>query len=310
MSGKLRFSIGAGAPPGARDAHSLARHAARAEELGFSTIWLGDHLYLPGPTTHAVTALAVIAAATERVPIGFSAYVLPLRDPLMAAKELAALDILSDGRLIAGLAAGSNEKEFQIFGIPFSERGARLDEGLEALTRLWTGEPVTFTGRFYRFADAKLAPPPVQKPHPPVWIGSWTGNRRSAERVARYADGWQASGLHTAIEEISQGWKQIEAAAIAAGRDPSTIHRAYVNTVVRLDSTRERAWDAVRSGGLAGPTPFRQDVDLRVIGTPDDAIARFNELAAAGMDEVGIIGPGSSIEQMEFFAREVMPAFV
>ncbi len=306
MAARLQFSIVVGTPPGVRDAHTLARHAARAEELGFVKLWLGDHLYLPGPTTHAPLALAVIAAATERVPVGFCAYVLPLRDPLHAAKELAALDILSGGRLIAGLAAGSNEREFEIFGIPFAERGDRLDEGLEALTRLWAGEPVSFEGRFYRFPTVTLAPAPVQSTsggHPPIWIGSWTGNRRSAERVARYADGWQASGLHTPVSDIAKGWRHIEAACRAVGRDPGTIRRSYVNTIVRLDSTRERAMEA------APPAPFRTDVDLRIIGTPDDAIARLQELADAGIEEVGLTAVGTSIEQMELFAHEVMPAF-
>jgi probable F420-dependent oxidoreductase len=303
MATRLQFSIAVGTPPGSRDARTLARHAARAEELGFVTLWLGDHLYLPGPTTHAPLALAVIAAATERVPIGFSAYVLPLRDPLHAAKELTALDVLSGGRLIAGLAAGSNQREFEIFGIPFAERGDRLDEGLEALMRLWTSEPVSFDGRFYQFPTVTLAPAPAQRPHPPVWIGSWTGNRRSADRVARYADGWQASGLHTPVGEIQRGWRQIEAACRAAGRDPSAIRRSYVNTIVRLDSSRERAMEA------APPAPFRTDVDLRIIGTPDDAIVRLQEIAAAGIEEVGVTAVGTSIEQMELFAREVMPAF-
>jgi probable F420-dependent oxidoreductase len=303
MAPKLDFSIVVGAPPGSRDARTLARHAARAEALGLVKLWLGDHLYLPGPTGHAPLALAVIAAATERVPIGFCAYVLPLRDPLHAAKELTALDLLSNGRLIAGVAAGSNQREFEIFGIPFAERGDRLDEGLEALTRLWSGEPVSFEGRFYRFRTVTLAPPPVQRPHPPIWIGSWSGNRRSAERVARYADGWQASGLHTPVPDIARGWRQIEAACRAVGRDPSTIRRSYVNTIVRLDSSRERAMEA------APAPPFRTDVDLRIIGTPDDAITRLQELADAGIQEVGLTAVGTSIEQMELFAREVMPAF-
>jgi len=303
MASRLQFSIVVGTPPGSRDAHTLARHAARAEELGFVKLWLGDHLYLPGPTAHAPLALAVIAAATERVPIGFCAYVLPLREPLHAAKELTALDILSGGRLIAGLAAGSNQAEFEIFGIPFTERGDRLDEGLDALTQLWSGGPVSFDGRFYHFTHATLAPPPVQQPHPPIWIGSWTGNRRSAERVARYADGWQASGLHTPVPDLARGWQHIEAACRASGRDPSTIRRSYVNTIVRLDSSRERAMEA------APPPPFRTDVDLRIIGTPDDAIVRLQELADAGIEEVGLTAVGTSIEQMELFAREVMPAF-
>jgi len=212
MEAALGFSIVMGRAS-SLDAHRAGRYAARAEELGFRSLLMGDHLYMENPIGHSVLLAASVAAATERIPIGFCAYVLPLRHPLHAAKELAEIDRLSGGRLIAGLAAGSNAREFGLFGVPFEERGARLDEGLEILTRLWTGEPVTFVGRFHQLDGVRLAPVPVQKPHPPIWIGSWTGNRKSADRVVRYAAGWQASGLHTSVEEFRIGWEHVRAAA-------------------------------------------------------------------------------------------------
>jgi probable F420-dependent oxidoreductase len=270
---------------------------------------VGDHLYLGRPTRLSVTALGVLATATERVSLGFCAYVLPLRDPLFAAKELAEIDCLSGGRLIAGLAAGSNAAEFATFGIPFSERGDRLDEGLAALTQLWSGEPVTFEGQFYRFSDALVSPPPVQKPYPEIWIGSWTGNRRSAERVARLASGWQASGLHSSIEDVQKGWAQLQKVALANGRDPHTIRRSYVNATTWLDSDHERAWDAVNSGRVRATSPFPTTEELRLVGTPDDVIARLTLLAGAGIEEVAIRPPVTAPEQLEIFAKEVMPAF-
>jgi probable F420-dependent oxidoreductase len=291
------------------DAHALARYAARAEELGFRALYLGDHLYLDNPTGHAPLIAAVLATATERIPIGFCAYVLPLRHPLHAAKELAELDRLSDGRLIAGLAAGSNAREFARFGIPFEERGARLDEGLEIVLRLWTGEPVTHEGRFYQIHDATLGPAPVRRPHPPIWFGSWTGNRRNADRIVHLAAGWQASGLHTSVDEFRAGLQHVHAAAKRAGRDPASIGISYVNCIVWLDSDRDRAWDDVRSGRAGVGSTFRSDIDLRLIGTPDDVIARLEEVAAAGILEVAVLPPVTSPEQIEIFAREVMPAF-
>src|SRR6476646_10343007 len=137
-------------------------------------------MYTDGAHVLSTTNLAVLAAATEEIRLGFCAYVLPLRDPRWAAKELAELDRISGGRLIAGLAAGSNAAEFERFGIPFSERGDRLDEGSDALKRIWSGEKIDFDGRFHQFRNLRLDPPPAQRPHPPIWIGSWTGNRRSA----------------------------------------------------------------------------------------------------------------------------------
>ncbi|HTE84312.1 MAG TPA: TIGR03619 family F420-dependent LLM class oxidoreductase, partial [Dehalococcoidia bacterium] len=221
MPPPLRFSVSVSFG-GSHDAKSIGRYGALAERLGFRSLLAGDHLYMGGRhTLHSVATLAILAASTEEIGLGFCSYVLPLRDPLFAAKELAEIDCLSGGRLVAGLAAGSNAAEFATFGIPFSERGDRLDEGLGAVMKLWTGERVNFEGRFYRFSDAVLAPRPMQQPHPPIWIGSWTGNRRSAERVVKYAAGWQASGLHTSVAEFGVGWQRVQEAARALGRDPS-----------------------------------------------------------------------------------------
>ncbi len=168
---------------------------------------------------------------------------------------------------------------------------------------------MTHHGRFYDLDGVKLAPVPIQQPHPPIWIGSWTGNRRSADRVARYAAGWQASGLHTSVGEVRIGWQHVRDAAVRAGRDPASIRNTYVNCIVFLDSDREHAWDDVRGGRAGVGSTFRTDVDLRLVGTLDDVIARLEELAAVGIEEVAVLPPVTRPEQMELFAREVMPAF-
>jgi alkanesulfonate monooxygenase SsuD/methylene tetrahydromethanopterin reductase-like flavin-dependent oxidoreductase (luciferase family) len=306
MSHTLQFGvtvpsrIEAAGPPLGR---TLARYAARAEELGFVALWTGDHVWHPATFVPAVAMLTALANATERVRLGFAAYQLPLRHPLIAAQELIALDHLCGGRLIAGLATGSQASEYASFGIPWQERGARLDEGLAAITRLWTETNVSFRGRFFSFEGVTFAPP-VQRPHPPLWIGSWSGNRRSAQRVARYAAGWQASGLHTTVGEFSAGWSRIETAARAIGRDPATIRRAYVNAIIWIDADRERAWQTAPRGPA-----LREGAELRLIGTPDDVIAKLHELAEAGVQEVSILPSTVSIPHLERFAREVMPAF-
>jgi probable F420-dependent oxidoreductase len=309
MSASLRFSVSVGRATDL-DAHALGRYGALAERLGFVSLLLGDHVYTDGSHVLSITNLAVLAAATEQIRLGFCAYVLPLRDPRWAAKELAELDRISGGRLIAGLAAGSNEAEFGRFGIPFNERGDRLDEGIAVLKQIWSGEPVDFQGRFHQFSNVRLSPTPVQRPHPPIWIGSWTGNRRSAERVVFHAEGWQASGLHTSVGDFRKGWDQVQKAARAHGRDPDSIRRSYVNAITWMENDRGRAWETVNSGrvGLMAP-PFKTTEELRLIGTPDDVIARLRQLAEAGVEEVAILPPATQPEQLEMFAREVMPAF-
>jgi probable F420-dependent oxidoreductase len=310
MTHTLRFSISVSFG-GEHDARAIAQYGALAERLGFHSLLAGDHLYMGGRRTlHSVITLSILAAATERIGLGFCSYVLPLRNPLFAAKELAELDCLSGGRLVAGLAAGSNAAEFATFGVPFMERGDRLDEGLDALIQLWTGDSVDFHGRFYEFTGAVLAPRPAQAPHPPIWIGSWTGNRRSAERVVKYAAGWQASGLHTSVEDFRTGWTRVRQAANALGRDPVSIRTSYVNATMWIDRDRERAWETANSGRIPGlAPPFPTPVELRVVGTPADVMAKLGELADAGVEEVAIRPPASAPEQLEIFAQEIMPAF-
>jgi probable F420-dependent oxidoreductase len=299
----MRFSLTLVHDPavGWPQAKQLAHVGARAEELGFHAIYFGDH-FVHRPFLNATTTLAALCGATERIRLGFAAYVLPFRNPIVAAHELAMLDNLSGGRLIAGLAAGSTAPEFESLGIPFAQRGRLFDEGLEALTELWTQERVTHQGEAYRFNDALVEPKPLQKPHPPIWIGSWTGSRRAAQRIARWADGWQSSGLNTSFDEIPAGWQAIEAACREIGRDPATIDRAYVNMVTYLAADRERAWSAVQS-------QLREREDIRLIGTPDEAVAKLQKLAETGTREVSLLLRSWADEQLELIAREVMPAF-
>lgn len=299
----MRISLTVTTPgDGAPSAGELARYAQRAERLGYHALYVTDHQIYSGAPMHAVSALAVLAHATEEMAIGFAAYQLPLRHPVAAAKELAMLDALCGGRLIAGVAAGSHEPEFEAFGIPFAERGRRMDEVLEAMKVLWTSESASFEGEFFRFRDVHFAPKPVQKPHPPIWIGSWSGVPRAARRVVRHAAGWQASGLHTTVEQVREGWRVIERVCADEGRDPSTIGRSYVNAVTHLAATSEQAWSEVNAG-------LREREELRIIGSPEDAITKLRALQEAGIEEVSLLIAGGSLDQLDLIASEVMPAF-
>jgi probable F420-dependent oxidoreductase len=296
----LRFSISLGYRRGEQppDARTLARYGARAEELGFHAIYVADHFFHRGPMLHAGSAFAVLAGATARLRLGFCAYVLPLRHPIAAARELATLDGLCNGRLVAAFAVGSYDAEFAAFGIPFAERGARLDEGLSALRALWTEPQASFHGRFYDFADVPLEPKPVQRPHPPIWIGSWTGVPRTARRVARIAAGWQASGLHTTIEEVRQGNAAIDRACAEIDRDPASVGRAYVNVITWLG--------AVPAGTPAPQGPFAGRDSVALVCTPDEAVPKLQALAGAGIQEVSLHFRDWSEEQLAIVAKELM----
>ncbi|MPY73531.1 MAG: LLM class flavin-dependent oxidoreductase [Alphaproteobacteria bacterium] len=301
----MRFSLslrpGTGDPVPAKD---IARFSQLAESLGYYAVYITDHFYITTPNLHSVGAAAVVAGATEKIKIGFAAYQAPLRHPIAAAKELASLDILSNGRFIAGLAAGSFEPEFKALGVPFNRRGAMLEESVRAIKKLWTGDCVSFKGEFWSFENVTIHPKPIQKPHPPIWIATWTAAPRAARRVAKYADGWQASGLHTDVGTIPEGTQQIEKACAEIGRDPREIGRAYVNTVIQFGATPEKAWEALQRESSA-----KREKHLCLLGETGEIIRRIEAMRAHGMQELSIQLAPWSLDTMKKIADEVMPHF-
>jgi alkanesulfonate monooxygenase SsuD/methylene tetrahydromethanopterin reductase-like flavin-dependent oxidoreductase (luciferase family) len=298
----LRVSISVAITPASPrpDSGVLARYAERIDALGFHAIYFTDHYLYIGPALHSVSAAAIAIHATSRIRIGFAAYVLPLRHPIQAAHEAAMLDRMSGGRLEFGVAAGSYAPEFEAFGIPFNSRGKRFSEALSALKSLWTAESACHAGKCWNFENVNLQPRCIQQPHPRLWVGSWAGPPNAARRIAEHADGWQASGLHTTIRDFTEGWDAITRACDEIDRDPSTISRAYVNVITHLASSQKRAQD---EAGLH----LRQANDLAVIGTPDDAIRHLQRLEAAGAEEVSLLLPTWSLDQLELIARKVLP---
>jgi probable F420-dependent oxidoreductase len=174
---------------------AFAARARRAEEVGFESIWVGDHIALPFdapddprvPRIEALIALAHLAAVTERVKLGCGVIVLPQRQPVLLAKQLASIDLLSHGRLIVGLGAGYVERELNALGSTLQERGARMDEYIAAMKALWDEPTPRFSGRFVEFAEVLQRPRPTQLPHPPLTIG---GHGKAAIRRAKEAGGW------------------------------------------------------------------------------------------------------------------------
>ncbi|MDA1001392.1 MAG: LLM class flavin-dependent oxidoreductase, partial [bacterium] len=152
--------------------------ARRAEALGFDSIWVTDHLLIPKNfeiiyrehMLDPIVLLGHLAAITQRVKIGASVIILPYRNPIVVAKQMATIDQLSGGRLIFGAAPGWLEEEFIALGLPFKERGAMTDEYLRLIRRLWTEERVSFEGKYVRFEDMVPSPRPAQRPAPPIWI--------------------------------------------------------------------------------------------------------------------------------------------
>ena len=226
----------------------LKRLVQRAEALGFHSVVIGDHVVFPvriaskypytvsgafpgdGDALEQLTLAAFVAAHTERLRLVTSVMILPHRHPVLAAKMLATIDVLSRGRLIVGVGVGWLREEFEALGAPdFDRRGAASDEILTIFKTLWSGSPVSFSGDFFRFPEVRCLPAPVQKPHPPIWIG---GHSRAAlRRVARHGDGWHPVGANPASMlgpvELRNLIRELRRLTEAERRDPGTITISY-----------------------------------------------------------------------------------
>jgi len=265
-----------------------------AEELGYDSIWCNDHLSLPGTRGDGVAepayaaaygeqrgqsiyepliVLAYLAAVTRRVMLGTSVYLLPLRSPLLAARQAVSLDRLSEGRLVLGVGAGWLESEFAAVGVPYRQRGRRTDEAIAMLKSL-CGED-----------GADFLPKPVQRPHPPLWIGGRSA--AALRRAARSGDAWHPS--HLTVDELRTQIPQLHAECERAGRSADEVMVTTRRKLVRTPTDDERA--------LSG--------DARAIA------ATVAELEQLGVSHLVVELPGASegelLENLDWFGREVLP---
>lgn len=187
------------------DAQVAMRVAQAAERAGLESVWTGEHVVLPDPQVppspvpaetpflDPAVALAFIAAGTRRIRLGTGIIILPQRNPLVLAKELASLDVASRGRLIFGVGIGYLKPEFDALGIPFEHKGARTVDYLRAMLAVWTQARPAYDGRFVHFANIQSLPRPVQQPHPPIVFGG--GTPEAFRRAVQHANGWYGFAL-------------------------------------------------------------------------------------------------------------------
>jgi alkanesulfonate monooxygenase SsuD/methylene tetrahydromethanopterin reductase-like flavin-dependent oxidoreductase (luciferase family) len=246
----------------------LVRRVRLAEELGFDGAWGFDHLKPmygegPGETFEGMTTLAGLAAATSTIRLGLLVTGVTYRYPSMLAAQALTVDHASHGRLELALGAAWFDEEHRELGIPFpppSERFDLLQDTLEIVTRLFTGEVVSYEGRRVSLHEARMRPLPVQLPHPPIWIGG-SGPRRTLPLVARYADVWHSWGTPNSLREPNA---RIDELATEAGRDPSSIMRASSLSLDDLDTARKHAakWQETGYGYLVCGWPGAGDAQV------------------------------------------------
>jgi F420-dependent oxidoreductase-like protein len=223
----------------------LVRRVRLAEDLGFDGMWGFDHFQPmygegPGETFEGMTTLAALAGVTSRIRLGLLVTGVTYRHPSVLAAQAVTIDHASHGRLELALGAAWFDKEHRELGIPFPPTGERFDlleDTLEIVTRLFSGNVVSYEGKKVSLHDASLRPVPVQQPHPPLWIGG-TGPTRTLPLAARFADVWHAFGTPNSLREASA---RLDTLAAEAGRDPASIMRAGSLSLDDLETARRHA---------------------------------------------------------------------
>src|SRR5271167_2249130 len=256
------FGINNGACADPRCAAAVA-HAA--EDAGFESVWTGEHVILPDPQAppspvaadypmlDPAVSLAFVAAHTSRVRLGTGIIILPQRNPVVLAKELASVDVLSNGRLIFGIGIGYLKPEFEAIGAPFDHKGPRSEEFLAAMIALWSMDKPEYHGRYVSFGGVNAMPRPVQKPHPEIVFGGMT--KAAYSRAARLARGWFGfaldvdgtvkcvEGLRAACKEAGRRFEELEISVAPRGRiDPDSAKRfadAGVHRLILLHRTND-----------------------------------------------------------------------
>ncbi|MGE5335536.1 MAG: TIGR03619 family F420-dependent LLM class oxidoreductase [Nitrososphaerota archaeon] len=203
------------------DPETIARQAQRAEAAGFESLWVGDHIALPvqgddEPRLEALIALTYLATVTRQIRLGIGVIVLPQRQPVLLAKQLTSIDILSHGRLSVGIGVGHVATEMEALGVPFAERGVRADEYLAAMRALWQESASSFAGRFVAFDGVVEHPRPIQQPNPPIIIGGHAPS--SYRRAIQSGNGWY--GWELDLAETAQALAQLREAAARYLRPP------------------------------------------------------------------------------------------
>jgi probable F420-dependent oxidoreductase len=330
----------------ARDPYGAMFALARiAEESGFTTVTTGHHHFMPGNFGDPLTVMAAVAARTETIRVGTAIFQLPIHNPVRVAEQVATIDELSGGRISLGVGLGWWPLEYEVEGADFHHRGARMEEALEVLRLCWTGEQVSFDGRFHSFPELTVYPRPLQRPHPPLWVAGVAD--AAVERAARLGDAWMCGPVQS-LATVEACLAVYRAACARYRRDPHWILRryawvapdgeqvkrdvlpAYVDGLMvhwresAEDETERQLFARIDAGEVVTPEEIAEGRLLW--GSPDDVIGQIRRYqAATGCDHVHAAfgaglpadaGPHSSLgsfdeiaAMLRLFGRHVIPAF-
>jgi alkanesulfonate monooxygenase SsuD/methylene tetrahydromethanopterin reductase-like flavin-dependent oxidoreductase (luciferase family) len=279
-----------------------------ARDCGFAAVSANDHFVFQTPWLDGPTALASMIERSGEMVLATTVSLAVLRGPVPLAKALAAIDVLSEGRLVAALGPGSSERDYAVLGIPFEERWKRFDEAVAVLRALLKGEPMPEQPRYHPVtSDIELVPGPWRQNGVPLWVGSWGSNAGMA-RVARAGDGWLASAYNTTPERFSAARRALAHTLADRGRDADGFPNALATMWTWVSKDREDA-DRVLADVLA-PVLKRDPDELRsqvCVGTPEHCAELLSRYAEAGCQRVYLWPLGDEPRQLELVAEAVAP---
>ena len=293
--------------------------AQKAESLGYDSLSVNDHVVFRTSWLDAISTLSAVAAITNEIKLGTSILNIVVRNPVICAKALSTIDILSSGRLFAvGVGPGSHKGDYDICGIPFEERWKRFTEALQVLQIVWKNNNkeqenstlTNYSGKYYRFEKVSVQPKPFQKPHPPIYIGSWGSSEAGLKRVAKYGDGWMASAYNITPDKFKVKWKILLSYRQALGKDIQSFENSVMSMFGYIDNDRNRAHRMAKdvlSPALGRPTEELES--LLLFGSPDHCLEKIRALSEAGVKRIHFWPVSDYLEQIEIFRNEIVPYF-
>jgi alkanesulfonate monooxygenase len=291
------------------DGKALVEYGITMEQMGFDSLWVWDHILLgvePSfPVFDSLTLLTAIAARTKKIKLSTGVLVLPLRNPVVLAKQLSSLDQLSDGRLLMAFAAGWYRREFDAVGVPFEQRGKIMDENLDILKRFWTEDMVKGEWPHHKIPAGVMYPKPAQKPRPPILIGGYVDV--VLKRAAVAGDGWLTYFYRP--ESFAKSWEKVRNFAKEAGKDPDTLlngaqlpimvgpSRAAVES--QMMEWLGKEWDYAAWSDSTK--------DSAIIGTVDECVAQLKEHLAVGVQKLIFVPYKYEMSQIRIIAEQIIP---
>jgi alkanesulfonate monooxygenase SsuD/methylene tetrahydromethanopterin reductase-like flavin-dependent oxidoreductase (luciferase family) len=285
--------------------------AEKAEKLGYDSLSVNDHVVFTTSWLDAVTTLSAVAGITSKIKLGTSILNIVIRNPIISARTLSSMDIISSGRLFAGVGPGSSKKDYDVCAISYEDRWKRFDEALQVLRLLWNSESsdksglANFDGRYYKMENISKEPKPVQKPHPPILVGSW-GSEAGLKRAAKYGDGWMASAYNITPEKFKEKWKMVLSYRRSNGKDAESFQNSMMSMFGYIDNDKKKVQGMVKN--ILSPVLGRSPEDLErslLFGSVDHCIKKINILYDAGVKSIHFWPTSDFNEQIEIFSKEI-----